>query len=254
LQAEKSIDPDKKVYKFQPERASTGYGKSNFSSQDAGGAALWSGLRALAPLRDICRQPPQKTHAKAQRRQSRVQTESKTSSRTRMLGGRKIRKTLWLVADDPDGSWWCRCRTGIVDAPYHNRDMHPGGGTGWLWFCAQCRRSFMFAKCAYIRGTLEQLAEKQTPRVQKEITMSGEMTTNVVLATPQDWLESVRPILGKIDCGERYVYFDGCALPAKHGPIRFDGLFRSHDLPDLPHLSETLAEQTIANPDYWHGT
>ena len=112
----------------------------------------------------------------------------------------------------------------------------------------------MFAKCTHVRGTLDQLARKQTPRKQKVISQNGEMTENTLLATPQDWLDSIEAILASIAEGERYVFFDGNALPAKHGPVKFDGLFRSHDLPDLPHLSESLMEETIANPAYWNVT
>ena len=160
-------------------------------------------------------------------------------------------KTLWLVAEDPDGSWWCDCRNGIVDATWHNKETFPTDGSGWLWTCANCSRGFMFARCKKIRGTLEQLAQKQTPRKQKYISPSGDMVENTLLDTPSDWMNLIEPIQNAITEGERYVFFDGVALPAKHGPVKFDGLFRSHNLPDLPHLSESLMEKTIANPDYW---
>ena len=77
------------------------------------------------------------------------------------------------------------------------------------------------------------------------------MIENTILETAGDWMKLVEPIRDAITEGERYVFFDGVALPAKHGPVKFDGLFRSHDLPDLPHLSDALAEDTIANPAYW---
>ncbi len=109
----------------------------------------------------------------------------------------------------------------------------------------------MFTKCTNIRGTLEQLARKQTPRKQKYISQSGEMVENFLLTTPDEWLKMVLPIADTIREGERYVFFDGHVFPAKHGPVKFDGLYRSHDLPDLPHLSESLMEETLANPDYW---
>jgi len=109
----------------------------------------------------------------------------------------------------------------------------------------------MFARGAQIRGTLDQIARKRTPRVQKSITQSGERNDTVLLATADDWLNLVRPIAESICEGERYVFFDGHVFPAKLGPIKFNGLFRSHDLPDLPHLSESLMEQTLANPAYW---
>ena len=162
-----------------------------------------------------------------------------------------FRKTLWLVADDPDGSWWCDCLTGIVDAPWHDRETHPAGGTGWLWTCVSCGRAFMFARGTYIRGTLEQLAAQQTPRVQTVIESADESSVRTLLATPADWIRVVAPIAAQIRRRERYVFFDGHVFPARHGPVKFDGLWRSHDLPDLPHLSDELIGQTLANPEYW---
>lgn len=72
-----------------------------------------------------------------------------------------------------------------------------------------------------------------------------------LLATSEDWLNLVLPIVKQLQEGERYVFFDGQVLPAQHGPVRFKGLWRTHDLPELPHLSETLAEETLWNPEYW---
>ncbi len=51
--------------------------------------------------------------------------------------------------------------------------------------------------------------------------------------------------------GERYVFFDGRVLPAVHGPVRFSGLWRSHDLPDLPHLKESEEGSILDDPEYW---
>ena len=109
----------------------------------------------------------------------------------------------------------------------------------------------MFARAAFIRQTLDDLAKRQTPRVQRIIEPDGSVRVRTLLATPDDWLAIVRPLAQQLQEGERYVFFDGCILPAKNGPVKFTGLFRSHDLPELPHLSEALAQETIANPDYW---
>ena len=163
----------------------------------------------------------------------------------------RARKTLWLVADDPDRSWWCRCREGIVDAPWHNRETSPSGGSGWLWSCVNCSRCFMFARAAFIRSTLDDLAKRQTPRIQRCIHSDASVHTHTLLATPDDWLALARPIAQQLQEGQRYVFFDGHVLPARGGPVKFTGVFRSHDLPELPHLSERLLEETIGNPDYW---
>ena len=109
----------------------------------------------------------------------------------------------------------------------------------------------MFARGTYIRGTLEQLAAQQTPRVQTVIESADESSVRTLLATPADWIRVVAPIAAQIRRRERYVFFDGHVFPARHGPVKFDGLWRSHDLPDLPHLSDELIGQTLANPEYW---
>jgi hypothetical protein len=160
-------------------------------------------------------------------------------------------KTLWLVADDPDGTWWCKCRQGIVDAPWHDKETFPADGNGWLWTCVKCHRAVMFARAAFIGQTLESLARQQTPRVQKCISADGSVSVRTLLARPEEWLAIAEPLARQIREGERYVFFDGHILPAKSGPVKFTGLVRSHDLPELPHLSEPLGEQTLFNPDYW---
>lgn len=161
------------------------------------------------------------------------------------------KKTLWLVADDPGGSWWCKCREGIVDAPWHSKDVFPSDGNGWLWICANCSRAFMFARATYIRDTLDDLAKRQTPRIQRHIFSDGSVHTLTLLATPEDWLAIARPLAQQLEEGERYVFFDGHILPAKSGPVKFTGIIRSHDLPELPHLSDELLQKTIGDPDYW---
>jgi hypothetical protein len=74
---------------------------------------------------------------------------------------------------------------------------------------------------------------------------------HTLLATAEDWLALARPIARQLQEGQRYVFFDGHVLPVRSGPVKFTGMFRSHDLPELPHLSERLLEETIGNPAYW---
>ncbi len=109
----------------------------------------------------------------------------------------------------------------------------------------------MFARAAFIRESLDDLAKRLTPRIQKCIDSNGSVHVHTLLATPDDWLAIARPLAEQLEEGERYVFFDGHVLAAKCGPVKFTGLYRSHDLPDLPHLSETLLQETAGNPDYW---
>ena len=71
------------------------------------------------------------------------------------------------------------------------------------------------------------------------------------MASATEWLRAIEPLLEDLRQGERYVYFDGCALPAIDGPINFKGLWREHDLPQLPHLSDSGEQMILGNPEYW---
>lgn len=161
-------------------------------------------------------------------------------------------RSLWLVPDDLDRKWWCKCRHGIVDAPWHHKGAMPAGGSGWLWSCVACGRAFMFAKAIRVRQSLAKLARQQTPRIQRILSLDGNVREITLLATADDWLKLVQSIAQQLQEGERYVFFDGHVLPARHGPVKFKGLWRTHDLPDLPHLSEELTEKTLWNPEYWY--
>ena len=87
------------------------------------------------------------------------------------------------------------------------------------------------------------------------------MRERVLLAGPEDWLRVIEPLAANLVPGQRYVYFDGHVLPAVHGPVKFKGLWREHDLPDLPHIveaSETdpdprLGEALLHRSRYWSG-
>lgn len=160
--------------------------------------------------------------------------------------------SVWLVKDDPDGKWFCDCEVAIVDAPYHDLETYPTGGTGWLWSCAECHRAFKFAKAVTLRVSLYELAEHLTPRVGSVLdTSSGKTIKKVKLASATDWLHAIEPFREVLREGERYVYFDGCALPASHGPVSFKGMWREHSLPDLPHLSDRGEQEVLGNPEYW---
>jgi hypothetical protein len=164
----------------------------------------------------------------------------------------EARQTLWLVKDDPDGSWCCECPEGIVDAPWHDRSTYPTDGNGWLFICVRCGKAFMFARAVRIRPTLEELAERSTPRTQRVVDpKAGRIREEVLLATPDDWLDLVRPLQAELTEGQRYVFFDGRLFPAVHGPVRFRGLWRSHDLADLPHLAEPPVSDVLDDPEYW---
>lgn len=163
-------------------------------------------------------------------------------------------KTLWLVKDDPDAEWYCKCPQGIVNAPYHDKSTFPAGGTGWLFVCCKCSRAFMFARAAYIRPSLQDLAQQLTPRVREVMdAKSGAVRSEVLIAGPEDWLAVVQPLAAQLELGQRYVFFDGAILPAQRGRVKFPGVWREHDLLDLPHLGEGPLRELLTDPTYWCG-
>jgi hypothetical protein len=173
---------------------------------------------------------------------------------TRLFGQRSkdlTRQTLWLVKDDPDGKWDCACPQGIVDAPYHDENIGPVGGTGWLFTCIRCKRAFMFARAVRLRQSFRELAQRGTPRTQTVYQIDGSKRTEVLLAGPDDWMARVLPLADGLVEGERYAFFGGKILPARHGPVKFRGLFREHDLPDLPHLASPPTSDVLLDGEYW---
>lgn len=179
-----------------------------------------------------------------------------------MIWRKHKQRTLWLVKDDPEGKWWCECPQGIVNAPHHDRALLPTGGTGWLFTCAKCHRAFMFARAAWISTSLRELAKRDTPRVRRVFDgTTGKMQKQVLLSAAEDWLAIAEPLAATLIPGHRYVYFDGHLLSAVHGPVKFKGLWREHDLPDLPHLVEAtdadpdppLGEALLHQAEYWSG-
>ncbi len=172
-------------------------------------------------------------------------------SMTRSRGAAQRDGDLWLVKHDPKGEWFCDCDEGVVDASYHDKETSPIGGTGWLFVCSSCNRAFMVARAQRIGTTLVELAMQRTPRVQKIMDCHGNRTDRTLLAGPEDWLAKVRPMAAGLVEGQTYVFFDGVVLPARRGPVKFSGLWRDHDLPDLPHFDSSDAPPTTSSSYWW---
>ena len=110
----------------------------------------------------------------------------------------------------------------------------------------------MFARAVRIQPALDELAERGVPRTQTRYDpRTGEVQEAVLRGTPADWLKLVLPLQSQLVEGQRYDFFDGRVLPAVHGPVKFRGLWRNHDLPDLPHIAESPTSDVLDDPEYW---
>lgn len=164
---------------------------------------------------------------------------------------------LYLVRAPEDKAGFCKCNPGIMNAPYHTKrhqeEVLPIGGTGWMFTCLTCHRGFDIAVARHIHETLDDLSRRGTPRIRHVIdARTGREFDRVLMASPSDWLAAVEPLLTDLIEGGRYVFFDGAVLPYRHGPVRFQGLYRQHDLPDLPHLDPDLS-RVPHSWEYWKG-
>lgn len=158
---------------------------------------------------------------------------------------------LYLVRSRADEAGFCECKPGLMNAPYTN--VSPEGGTGYMFTCLRCRQGFDVAVAKEISETLDELAREGVPRVSRVMDgQTGKITETVLLRGPDDWKAAVLPLLDGLVKDRNYVYFDGKILPYERGPVRFKGLTREHDLPNLPHLDVRLSE-VLTDVDYWYG-
>lgn len=167
---------------------------------------------------------------------------------------------LYLVRSDSDTADFCHCKPGPVDAPYRDPQSGSGGGAdglGWMFQCATCRKGFDIAIAREVPGTLLDLAKVATPRTRQLYLQNGTLTTQTLFGSPADWLAVIEPMLASIPgglvAGQEYVYFDGYIFPRRHGPVRFKGWSRDHNLPDLPHLADPPLGDVLTSFEYWDG-
>lgn len=163
------------------------------------------------------------------------------------------RKLLWLVRSKRDGAKFCECKPGIVNAMYDDPQTGFAGGFGWMFTCINCRLGFDIATAQWLPCTLEQLAVRATPRIRKVIYPDGRMEEQILIASPEEWLSKVEPWRHGLVVGQDYVQLDGHLLPRQRGPVKFRGLRREHDLPDLPHLAPPPLSDILLSSSYWAG-
>lgn len=153
--------------------------------------------------------------------------------------------TLWLVKDSNDVVSHCACPRAISgDLPQLDC---PWCGCGWLFACAECGKSFMFARVERVPESRTALAR----RLHREA--FGEDPEPEELA---DAVQHFEALVDGYKEGDRVVVLDGVILPADGGqPISLEGLFASHEFDELPHvLARTnpgILQETLASEEYW---
>lgn len=162
------------------------------------------------------------------------------------------RRTLYLVKANDDLVSWCSC----ANAPIASSAQMgcPWCGCGWLFTCLYCHGAFTFARAVMMKESLEELAAHEVPRTQKIVSMQGEIREEVLIPTVEDWIKAMQPLIGNLELGRKYVYFDGRAIPADASGLRFKGMRRSHDLDHIPQvraLTDPSAEALLHDIKYW---
>jgi hypothetical protein len=172
--------------------------------------------------------------------------------------GGAMKKYIYLKRSSRKWVCFCKCPAKMAWAtvPYYYEDSSPLGGSSYLWVCGNCGVAFSFAKAVESPTPYEQLAEEDTPRIQRVMNAkTGEIKTETNIRDAAEWVERMERLV--VDCvpGKEYVFFDGKAIEAKPGPVAFQGLKRYHELPSLPHIEILKRRQTeedvLENPKYW---
>jgi hypothetical protein len=162
------------------------------------------------------------------------------------------RRTPYLVKANDDLVSWCKCK----NAPIASSAQAgcPWCGCGWLFTCLHCRKAFTFARAVLMKESLEELASLEVPRTQKIISLKGDVRQETLIPTVEFWIEAMQPLIGDLELGKTYVYFDGHSIPTDARGIRMRGMRRSHDLDYIPHiraLTDPSAEELLHDFDYW---
>lgn len=151
---------------------------------------------------------------------------------------------IYLERANSDLVCWCKCETSLVSSPAQ-MDC-PWCGCGWLFTCINCGKAFTFARGVELDLSLADLAKQDLTRMYKKPPDEEAI---------QNWIEGMEIMLGGVQVGKIYCYFDGWYLPVDQADYNIEGWFARHKFAALPQVEakrdpKALSE-TIASIQYW---
>lgn len=160
------------------------------------------------------------------------------------MKGVAVARHIYLVKDNDDLVSYCGCPEALITFP-PQLDC-PWCGCGWLFTCITCQVAFTFARGEYVNESWEATARRDLAnRFQKEPS-TQEM---------ERWIQTMQALLGPVQVGSQYVYFDGAVIATDCSNVKFKGWHAQHDLDFVPQIAalydSSVEEKILCNLDYW---
>ena len=149
-----------------------------------------------------------------------------------------------LTKDNDDLVCHCTCRDAAI--AYPGQLACAWCGSGWLFICIDCGKTFTFARGIEIDDSWEVLARHDL------IGFGGKEPSPHHI---QERAEAMRALLADVKVGQRYVYLDGVIIPADAASVHFTGWHARHDLDYVPQVKavedKAVIAEVLCNPRYW---
>jgi hypothetical protein len=157
-----------------------------------------------------------------------------------------VAKRLYLRKANDDFVSHCKCdrADALISSP--GQMDCPWCGCGWLFTCRRCRKAFTFAEGVEIDESWDVSGSRDIRAFFRREPEPGEV---------EEWVGFMKIFLKGVQCGDKYVYFDGYVIPATAGGVTIEGWHPHHQLdfvPQVAALSDTeIRDGLLCSPEYW---
>jgi hypothetical protein len=156
-----------------------------------------------------------------------------------------VKKHLYLKKASNELISHCTCDDAPITFP-PQMDC-PWCGCGWLFCCANCRKSFTFAVAVELNESWEATARRDLGNRGKDFIPTADDIA--------DWIEAMQELCSEIEVGEEYVYLDGWFIPRETDEITIEGMHSYHELTCVPQVvaleDKAIIEEVLGNEAYW---
>ena len=156
-----------------------------------------------------------------------------------------VKKHVYLKKASNELISHCTCEEAPITFP-PQMDC-PWCGCGWLFCCANCRKSFTFAVAVELNESWETTALRDLNNRGKDFQPTEEDVA--------EWVEAMQELCSEVEVGEEYVYLDGWFIPRDTDEIMIEGMHSYHELTCVPQVEalrdKAILEEVLGNQDYW---
>ncbi len=155
-------------------------------------------------------------------------------------------KHIYLRKANDDFVSHCKCDSAAALISSPGQMDCPWCGCGWLFICGWCRKAFTFAEGVEVNESWDDTGSRTIRALYEREPEPGEV---------EEWVDWMKIILKGVQCGEKYVYFDGYVIPVTADGITIEGWHSHHQLdfvPQVAALSDAdVRDGLICSREYW---